>query len=321
MRSHPAHRWPLFRCSPQYAFQNDTASRARIPGRSRMNGSRARLLLRQSLQKAECNFVASVFDPISARIADQLGYRSGILAGSVASLSVLGAPDLILLTLSELVEQARRVCRTMPDFPLIVDADHGYGNALNVRRAVEDLEAAGVAAITIEDTDLPLKSDRAGAPELVPLETGVAKIAAALDARRDEKLVIIARTSVAALPEPANLALRCRAYAEAGADAVFLSGAIGQPGLVEVGKSVNCPIVLSSISPAIADAAQHGVRLVLGGHDPVRQAIAALYDAMLVQARKHGVSDAPDRSSDAGDLLAKLTLAGQYEAWKTRFLR
>ena len=286
-----------------------------------MNGTSARLALRSCLQEDGYSFVASVFDPISARIAEQLGYRTGILAGSVASLSVLGAPDLILLTLSELVEQARRVCRTLPDFPLIVDADHGYGNALNVRRTVQDLEAAGVAALTIEDTDLPLTSDRPGPARLIPLQAGVGKIEAALDARRDETLVVIARTSVGSLPEPEELALRCASYADAGADAVFLSGATSRVQLEAVGKAVKCPIVLGTKPRDTESPADHGVRLILGGHNPAYKAIAALYDAMLAEARERGITDKPERTGEAGELLKQLTLADRHEAWKSRFLR
>src|SRR4030088_2203532 len=97
---------------------------------------------------------ASVHDAISARIAADLDFELGMFAGSVASLAVLGAPDLIVLTLSEFADQAYRIGRAA-ELPLLVDADHGYGNALNVMRTVEELEIAGVAALSIEDTVLP----------------------------------------------------------------------------------------------------------------------------------------------------------------------
>src|SRR5581483_3169109 len=109
---------------------------------------------RAQLGERRCIHPGSVFDPISARIAADLGFEVGMLAGSVASLAVLGAPDLILLSLSEFADQAYRINRAA-DLPLLVDADHGYGNALNVMRTVEELETAGVAALSIEDTALP----------------------------------------------------------------------------------------------------------------------------------------------------------------------
>ena len=113
-----------------------------------------RKAFRRLLEGDACIRPATAFDPLSALAAQELGYPAGILAGSIASLNVLGAPDIALLTLSELAEQARRICRAC-ELPLLVDGDHGYGNALNVRRSVVDLEAAGIAALTIEDTLLP----------------------------------------------------------------------------------------------------------------------------------------------------------------------
>src|SRR3981081_181605 len=118
-----------------------------------------------------CLHPASVHDAISARIAADLGFEMGMFAGSVASLAVLGAPDLIVLTLSEFAGQAYRINRGA-ELPLLVDADHGYGNALNVMRTVEELETAGVAALSIEDTDLPPAQGPSDKAELLSLEEG-----------------------------------------------------------------------------------------------------------------------------------------------------
>ena len=109
---------------------------------------------RQVLEGNACVHPASVFDAMSARIATSLGFEVGMFAGSIGSGTVLGAPDLVVLTLTEFAEQIRRIARGS-DLPLMVDADHGYGNALRVMRTVEELETSGVAALTIEDTVLP----------------------------------------------------------------------------------------------------------------------------------------------------------------------
>ena len=116
--------------------------------------SERRSRLRAVLSGNPCVHPGSVFDPISARIAEDLGFEVGMFAGSIASFTVLGAPDIIVLTLSEFADQAHRICRA-GNLPLLCDADHGYGNALNVMRTVEELETAGVAALSIEDTALP----------------------------------------------------------------------------------------------------------------------------------------------------------------------
>ena len=130
----------------------------------------------------------------------------------VASLAVLGAPDLIVLTLSESDYRINRA----GNLPLLVDADHGYGNALNVRRTVEELETAGVAALTIEDTDLPQPYGTVGSTRVLPLEEGIGKIKAALSGRQDASLVIAGRTSAASINGLDDAIERGRAYQAAG---------------------------------------------------------------------------------------------------------
>src|SRR5438067_13883926 len=110
--------------------------------------------LRSILKSSGCIRPGSVYDATSIRIAEDLGFEVGMFGGSVASLAVLGDPDIALITLTELCEQMRRMSRAAP-LPVLVDADHGYGNALNVRRTVQELEPAGAAGLTIEDTVLP----------------------------------------------------------------------------------------------------------------------------------------------------------------------
>jgi carboxyvinyl-carboxyphosphonate phosphorylmutase len=105
-----------------------------------MNCTARRQKLRAIFNGTRCIHPGSVYDPISARVAEDLGFEAGMFAGSVASLTVLGAPDIIVLTLTEFADQAQRICRS-GELPLIVDADHGYGNALNVKRCVEELES------------------------------------------------------------------------------------------------------------------------------------------------------------------------------------
>src|ERR1700716_700955 len=109
----------------------------------------ARRLKFRSILEAGCVHPASVFDPLSARIAEHIGFELAMFAGSTAALTVLGAPDLVLLTATEFAQQAPPIGRAMP-LPLLVDADHGYGNALNVARTIDDLAIAGVSGATIE---------------------------------------------------------------------------------------------------------------------------------------------------------------------------
>src|SRR5262249_33194484 len=127
--------------------------------------------LRAIVAGGRCIHPGSVHDPISARLADDLGVEAGMFARSGAARALLGAPDIVVLTLTEFAEQAYRINRA-GKLPLLVDADHGYGNALNVKRTIEELETAGCAGITIEDTALPTPY---GATEtrLIPIAEGV----------------------------------------------------------------------------------------------------------------------------------------------------
>src|SRR5213592_4491070 len=154
--------------------------------------SERRKQYRRILEGNVCIHPASVFDAMSARMAASLGFEVGMFAGSIASGTVLGAPDLVVLTLTEFADQLRRIARGS-DLPLMVDADHGYGNALNVMRTVEELETAGVAALTIEDTVLPTPFGEKN-EALVSIEEMLGKLRAALAARRDPALVIVGRT-------------------------------------------------------------------------------------------------------------------------------
>src|SRR5438552_8140480 len=159
-----------------------------------MNHTERRQRLRKWLAGNQCLSPASVFDALSARVAESVGYELGMLAGSTASSTTLGAPDLIVLTMSEFADQIYRIQRAA-NLSLLVDADHGYGNALNVMRTVEECEHAGVSGMSIEDTALPVRFGQTGGEELTSVEEGTGKMKAALAARQDPSLVIAGRTS------------------------------------------------------------------------------------------------------------------------------
>src|ERR1051325_6115874 len=142
-----------------------------------MNWTERRTRFRALLAGDRCVHPGSVYDAISARIAEDLGFEVGIFSGSIGSMAVLGAPDLVVLTLSEFAGPAYRVCRA-GNLCLRVDAHHRYGNALNVRRTVEELETTGIYAMSIEDTVLPRPYGPSGKPTLSSVEEGVGKMKA-----------------------------------------------------------------------------------------------------------------------------------------------
>jgi len=181
-----------------------------------MNWTERREHFRAILSGNRCVHPGSVYDAISARIAEDLGFEVGMFSGSIGSMSVLGAPDLVVLTLTEFAAQANRICRA-GNLALLVDADHGYGNALNVRRTVEELETAGICAMSIEDTVLPRPYGPNGKPSLSSVEEGVGKMKAAMSARQDKNLVIAGRTSALAIANLDEAVKRAKAYETADA--------------------------------------------------------------------------------------------------------
>lgn len=285
-----------------------------------MHWTERRERFRALLAGERCVHPGSVFDPISARIAEDLGFEVGMFAGSVASMTVLGAPDLIVLTLSEFAAQAYRICRA-GDLALLVDADHGYGNALNVKRTVEELETAGVAALSIEDTDLPQPFGTVGETRLLSIEEGTAKMRAALAGRQDPNLVIAGRTSAMTLTGVDDAVARATAYQAAGVDAIFLVGVKTREQLEAVAAAIDLPLILGGAGAEIMDLdylGAQGVRVCLQGHQPFMAAIQAVHDTL--KALRDGTPPADLPGVAAGDLVKQVTRDADYRRWMQEFL-
>jgi carboxyvinyl-carboxyphosphonate phosphorylmutase len=276
--------------------------------------------LRAILEGDACVHPASVHDPVSVRIAEDLGFEMGMYAGSVASLTVLGAPDLIVLTLTEFAAQAHRISRAAA-LPVLADADHGYGNALNVMRTVEELEAAGIAGLTIEDTALPQGFASGGKPALITLDEGIGKIKAALDARSDPNLVIAGRTSAAAITGMDDAIARARAYEAAGADAIFMLRLKTRADLETVSAALNRPLIIAGAGPNFEDRswlAGQNVRICLQGHQPFAAATQAIYTTM--KALRDGAPPAELGNLASKDLREAASRAADYADRIRRYL-
>jgi len=284
-----------------------------------MSPTEKRKCFRAILAGAGCVHPASVHDPISARIAEDLGFEAGMFAGSIASLAVLGAPDAVVLTLTELADQALRICRAGA-LPLLVDADHGYGNALNVMRTVQELETAGVAALTIEDTELP-RPYGAGALRLIPVEEGAGKIRAALAARTDPSLVIVARTGALAITGMDDAVARARTYAALGADALFLTGVRDLAQLDRVASEVELPLILGGAPGDLGDRdalAARRVRISLQGHQPFLAAVQAVHATL--KSLRDGVPPSRLPGLAPAELMKRVTRGAEHDAWTRDFL-
>jgi carboxyvinyl-carboxyphosphonate phosphorylmutase len=274
---------------------------------------------RALLSGERCIHPGSVFDPISARIAEDLGFELGMFAGSTASLTVLGAPDLIVLTLSEFAGQAYRINRA-GGLPLLVDADHGYGNALNVKRTVEELETAGVAALSIEDTDLPTPFGTTK-PRLTSIAEGVGKMKAALAGRQDPLLAIAGRTSAIQIAGLEDAIARGKAYEQAGVDAMFFVGVRTRAELDALSAATKLPIILGGGTPELSDRhylASRRVRIALQGHQPFAAAVKAVHDSL--KALREGTPPSKLIGVADADLMKRVTRDGDYSKWTKEFL-
>jgi len=271
------------------------------------------------LTGSACIRPGSVYDAISIRVAEDLGFEVGMFGGSVASLAVLGDPDVALITLTELAEQMRRMSRAA-SLPVVVDADHGYGNALNVRRTVEELETAGAAGLTIEDTLLPQGFGQAGT-QLIPLEEGVGKMKAAVDARGDASLVIIARTGAASVTSLDDAIARAIAYEGTGVDALFFTGIKTHAELEAVTASTKLPIVLGGAPEDMADRdylANQRVKIALQGHAPIAAATNAVYETL--KALREGSPPKALKGLASVELTGRVTREADVKARSREFL-
>ena len=285
-----------------------------------MRWSARRKAFREILAGGACVHPGSVFDPISARIAEDLGFELGMFAGSVASMTVLGAPDLIVLTLTEFAAQANRICRA-GELPLLVDADHGYGNALNVQRTVEELEMAGVAGLSIEDTELPQPFGAGGQTRLLSIEEGAGKMRAALIGRRDPDLVIAGRTSAVSLTGVEDAIARAGAYQAVGVDAIFLVGVKTRAQLEAISAAVGLPLILGGAGPELMDLdylSAQGVRVCLQSHQPFLAAVQAVHDTM--KALREGAAPKELTGIASAETMKRLTRDADYRRWMGEFL-
>jgi 2-methylisocitrate lyase-like PEP mutase family enzyme len=178
-------------------------------------------MLREMLSRPEPVLAPGAYDALSARLVEGAGFEAVYMTGFGTSASLLGRPDVGLLTFSEMVDNARRLVQAVK-VPVIADADNGYGNPINVVRTVKEYEAAGVSAVHIEDQVIPKKCGHLEGKQVIDASEMVEKVRAAVEARHAEEFVIIARTDARAVEEMDGALERASLYRDAGADALFV---------------------------------------------------------------------------------------------------
>ncbi|MGO9111499.1 MAG: oxaloacetate decarboxylase [Thermoguttaceae bacterium] len=229
---------------------------------------------------------AGVFDTLSARLAQQVGFPMAFVSGYSVAATAIGEPDMGLLTQTEITDRARRICMSV-EIPIIVDADTGYGNPLNVYRTVQELIAAGAAGCFLEDQLWPKKCGHMQGKRVIEREEYVQKIRAAVEARGDRDFFIVARTDALAVIGMDEAVNRILAAREAGADASFIEAPGSVEQLADIGRRVPKPMVANMIeggkTPLLPrdQLAAMGFQLILyplAGLFAAAKAIRAVYE-------------------------------------------
>lgn len=245
-----------------------------------------------------------------------------MLAGSAAASTTLAGPDLIVLTLTEFADQIRRIMRAST-LSLIVDADHGYGNALNVMRTIQELEHAGVSALSIEDTALPTPFGQPeGTDTLISTEEMVGKLHAAVAARQDPSLIIAGRTAALKVEDIERTVVRAKAYAATGVDAIFIVGQEKPEQIEAIHAAVKLPIIIGSAPASLTreDLAARGVRILLQGHQPIAAAAKALHDTYTHLYNGGALADLKSKVASAQEM-ERLVDTETYKRCQREYLR
>jgi len=289
-----------------------------------MDATLRRERLRRVLNGNETIILPAVFDAVSARIVEMAGFDIALLSGSVSAASLRGVPDLILVTMTEVAQLAKRIVQST-SVSLHIDGDHGFGNALNVMRCVREFEAAGASALTIEDTDLPRPYGKSG-PSAISIREMRGKLKAAVEARQDPSLVIIGRTDTLRYSGLEDALERARAYEDTGVDAIFLPGAQTRETLEAVREAVSLPLIASGLpkpengKTGLKILQEIGYSMTLLATFPFRVAIQAMHDAVMY-LKAHGEPGPFAEKACSSDMLNKIVQTEQFEDYRQRFMR
>lgn len=280
-------------------------------------GLRARAAAREAI------LVPGAADALTARLIAAAGFEAVYVSGAGVANKRLGVPDIGLAGLSDMADTVARI-RDVVDLPLIADADTGFGNAVNVHHTVRVLERAGADAIQIEDQVFPKRCGHFAGKHVIPLEDAVTKIAAAADARRDEGLLIIARTDARAVEGLAAAIDRAAAFIAAGADLTFVEAPTSVDELSAIAVELPVPQVANMVhggkTPVLDQArlAQMGFGMVLYANAALQASIRAMTTVLSSLAATGSLKEAAPLLADFEERQAAVDYSG-YQALEARF--
>jgi 2-methylisocitrate lyase-like PEP mutase family enzyme len=279
--------------------------------------------LKTILSRRQAAILPGTANGLFARIIEELGYEAAYVTGAGVANMYLGAPDIGLTTLTETASHVSAIADAV-EIPLLVDADTGFGNPVNVVRTVRVLERAGAAGLQIEDQVFPKKCGHFDGKEIVPLEEMLAKIKAAVDTRRDSDLQIVARTDARAILGLQAAIDRAAAMIEAGADVTFVEAPISAEELAQIARSLSAPqvanIVFGGRTPELnrQELAELGFGCVLYANAALQAALKASQEVLAALKREGSLASVADRLADFA--VRQLTVAKpKYDELERRY--
>jgi 2,3-dimethylmalate lyase len=274
-------------------------------------------LVRRHLNEKGQLVMPGVFDALSAKIASCAGFEVIFITGYSLSATLLGEPDFGLLTQTEVVSAARRIC-SVTDTPVIVDADTGYGNAINVIRTVQDLSRAGAAGMFLEDQVWPKRCGHMKGKQVISLDEQLKKLRAALEARNDHDFYIVARTDARQALGLTEAIARGIAFKEAGADAVFVEAPESKEEMKEIARHVPGPLVANMLERGVTplmspqELKELGFDLIVWPLAPVYSVAKSLAEVYSTLRRDGSTTAILDRLMPFGDFNEIVGLEAKY---------
>jgi 2-methylisocitrate lyase-like PEP mutase family enzyme len=279
--------------------------------------------LKELLARRAAVTVPGAANALFARMIEDLGFEAVYVTGAGIANMLLGAPDVGLTTMTEVRDTVAAIAEAVA-IPIIVDADTGYGNAVNVVRTARALERAGAAGIQIEDQVFPKKCGHFAGKDVIATQEMVQKIRAAVDARHDQSLQIIARTDAYAVEGLERALERAHAYVAAGADATFVEAPTTLSELARIPQELNVPQVANIVfggktpDPGREKLAELGFSAVLYANAALQAALKASYDVLAVLKREGSLQSVADRLAGFEER-QRVVAKGEWDAREVRY--
>ncbi len=285
---------------------------------------KSRQTFKQLLQRDRLLVAPGCFDGLSARLIQEAGFEAAYLSGGAVARS-MGIPDIGLVTLSEVIDRAAQVASVV-NIPIIADADTGYGNAVNLVRAVREFERSGVAAIHIEDQITPKRCGHLDGKEVIPLEEMGKKLEAALASRSDPDFCIIARTDARGVHGFDDAIRRGRAFAKLGVDAIFVEAPQSEAELAEIPRAiVSVPLLVNVFKGGktpmlpVDRLQQMGYRIAIYPSETQRAGIHAMRQALGL-LKRDGTTEAMDDALTTFKERDKIVGLDEWQRLEQRYL-